>query len=78
MMRTGTTVEDIAKDMQAVNYKTLYKIAQCSDKVVGTACTYYRIDNYIEICLFVLEILCLVHQLLYDVCILFGQALAHL
>ena len=78
VMRTRTAVENIAKNMQAVDYKTLYQVAQRSDEVVGTSCTYYSVDDDIEVRLFVLNIVSLMHQLLNDICILLGKALAHL
>ena len=75
---TRTTVENITKNVQTVYYKTLDKVADCCNEVLGTACAYDGLYNYIEVGLFVLIVVGLVQKLFDDVGILFGQALAHL
>ena len=77
-MRTGATVKDIAKDMQTVYDKPLYKIAESRNKMAGTSCTDYSVDNDLQIGLFILVVVTLVQKFLNDIHILFGEALAHL
>jgi hypothetical protein len=78
MMRTGSPVEYVTQDMQTVDYETLYKVTECRNEVVGTSGSYDCIYNGAEIGLFVAEIIRLVHQFFYDICILLGETLAHL
>ena len=77
-MCTGATVKDIAKNMQTVYYQTLYEITECCDEMPCTACSDDCLDNYIEIGLFVLIVVCLMQKFLNDVGILLGEAFAHL
>ena len=77
-MCARTSVENIAKNVQAVNGESLYKIAECCYKVLGASCAYDCLYNDTQIGLFVLYVVALVQKLLDYVGILLGEALAHL
>ena len=77
-MRTWSTVEYVAQNMQTVDNQTLYEIAQRSYEVPGTPCSDDCLYNYAEVCLLVLEVVGFVHKFLDNIGILFGKALTHL
>ena len=52
-VRTGTTVEYIAQDMQRVDGEALYQVTQSHYEIIGTVSIYYGTYNYIDIRLFV-------------------------
>ena len=77
MMRSVSSVEDVAQDMERVDGQSLDQVTECCNESVGTAGTDNGIDDHFRICLLVGKHGVFMQQFLDDVRELFRKRLAY-